>query len=48
MSSIAATVFLSNQEKAMLKTMGKGWSEIAETAADADDVVTRHVTTGWY
>jgi type IV secretion system protein VirB4 len=48
MSSIAASVFLSNQEKAMLETKDKSRSQIAQMADAADDVVSRRVTMGWY
>lgn len=48
MSSMAASVFLSNQEKAMLETQDKSRSQIAQMADAADDVVSRRVTMGWY
>ncbi len=48
MSSVAASVFLSNQEKAMLETQDKSRSQIAQMADAADDVVSRRVTMGLY
>ncbi|WP_175983005.1 conjugal transfer protein TraB [Caballeronia zhejiangensis] len=48
MSSLAASVFLSNQEKAMLETQDKSRSQIAQMADAADDVVSRRVTMGLY
>lgn len=48
MSSMAATVFLSNQEKAMLETNDKSRSQIAQIADAADEVASRRVTMGWY
>ncbi|SAL78519.1 type IV secretion/conjugal transfer ATPase [Caballeronia terrestris] len=48
MSSMAAGVFLSNQEKAMLETQDKSRSQIAQMADAADDVVSRRVTMGLY
>ena len=48
MSSIGASVFLTNQEKSMLETQDKSRSQIAQMADAADDVVSRRVTMGHY
>lgn len=48
MSNIAASVFLTNQEKSMLETQDKSRSQIAQMADAADDVVSRRVTMGHY
>lgn len=48
MSNIAASVFLSNQEKAMLETKDKSLSQIAQMANAADDVVSRRISMGYY
>lgn len=48
MSSMGASVFLTNQEKSMLETQDKSRSQIAQMADAADDVVSRRVTMGHY
>ena len=48
MSSIGASVFLTNQEKSMLETQDRSRSQIAQMADAADDVVSRRVTMGHY